>query len=123
MVYYESLQPKLYQGRDLDPEYHRFAHRQRIELVQAYDEAAVAAVRGRFDGSEFSKERGYEGPGQNTGNQIIPRTFYGPGKTFLMQLLFSIYRTNPVLRSTSTYSNSPATFTRILAQARRCQLS
>jgi hypothetical protein len=82
MVYYESLQPKLYQGRDLDAEYHRFAHRQRIELVQAYDEAAVAAARGRFDGSEFSKARGYEGPGENTGNQIIPRTFYGPGKTF-----------------------------------------
>ena len=82
MVYYESLQPKLYQGRDLDAEYHRFAHRQRIEFVQAYDEAAVAAVRGRFDGSEFSKARGYEGPGENIGNQIIPRTFYGPGKTF-----------------------------------------
>src|SRR6185503_12533987 len=37
IVYYESLQPKLYQGRDLDSEYHRFAHRQRIELVHAYD--------------------------------------------------------------------------------------
>ena len=82
MVYYESLQPKLYQGRDLDAEYHRFAHRQRIEFVQAYDEAAVAAARGRFDGSAFSKGRGYEGPGENIGNQIIPRTFYGPGKTF-----------------------------------------
>jgi len=82
MVYYESLQPKLYQGRDLDAEYHRFAHRQRIEFVQAYDEAAIASVRGRFDGSDFSQGRGYEGPGENIGNQIIPRTFYGPGKTF-----------------------------------------
>ncbi|HEX3250874.1 MAG TPA: glycoside hydrolase domain-containing protein [Pyrinomonadaceae bacterium] len=82
MVYYESLQPKLYQGRDLDAEYHRFAHRQRIEFVQAYDEATVAAASGRFDGSDFSKEHGYDGPGQNIGNQIIPRTFYGPGKTF-----------------------------------------
>src|ERR1044071_7049887 len=33
MVYYESLQPKLYQGRDLDQQYHRFAHRQRIEIA------------------------------------------------------------------------------------------
>ena len=82
MVYYESLQPKLYQGRDLDAEYHRFAHRQRIEFVQAYNEAAVMSVRGRFDGSDFSQGRGYEGPGENVGNQIIPRTFYGPGKTF-----------------------------------------
>jgi hypothetical protein len=82
MVYYESLQPKLYQGRDLDAEYHRFAHRQRIELVQAYDKAAVEAAHGRFDGSDFSRARGYEGPGENVGNQIIPRTFYGPGKSF-----------------------------------------
>ena len=28
MVYYESLQPELYQGRNLDEVYHRFAHRQ-----------------------------------------------------------------------------------------------
>ncbi|HKE58593.1 MAG TPA: glycoside hydrolase domain-containing protein [Pyrinomonadaceae bacterium] len=82
MVYYESLQPKLYQGRDLDAEYHRFAHRQRIELVHDYDRAKVEAVRSRFDGTDFSRARGYEGPGENVGNQIIPRTFYGPGKLF-----------------------------------------
>jgi hypothetical protein len=82
MVYYESLQPKLYQGRDLDAVYHRFAHRQRIELVGAYDQAAVEAVRGRFNGSDFARTKGYEGPGQDVGNQIIPRTFYGPGKDF-----------------------------------------
>ena len=33
MIYYESAQPQLYQGRDLDAEYHRFAHRQRVELA------------------------------------------------------------------------------------------
>jgi hypothetical protein len=82
MVYYESLQPTLYHGRDLDAEYHRFAHRQRIELVQSYNIAGVEAQRGRFDGKDFSRARGYEGPGQNVGNQIIPRTFYGPGETF-----------------------------------------
>jgi hypothetical protein len=82
MIYYESLQPKLYQGSDLDAEYHRFAHRQRIELVQAYDQASAQAAHGRFDGTDFSSARGYEGPGQNVGNQIIPRTFYGPGKLF-----------------------------------------
>jgi glycosyl hydrolase family 123 len=82
MVYYESLQPKLYQGRDLDAEYHRFAHRQRIELVTAYDEASVVTSRGRFDGKDFTRANNYEGPGQNVGNQIIPRTFYGPGKDF-----------------------------------------
>src|SRR5690242_15856762 len=78
MVYYESLQPKLYQGRDLDAQYHRFAHRQRIELVHAYDVNSVIAALGRFDGRDFTKANGYEGPGLNVGNRIIPRTFYGP---------------------------------------------
>jgi len=82
MVYYESLQPKLYQGRDLDAEYHRFAHRQRIELVRAYDKTAVEAARSRFDGTAFSTAHGYEGPGESVGNKLIPRTFYGPGKMF-----------------------------------------
>ena len=35
MVYYEGSQPELYHGRNLDPAYHRFAHRHRIELVHA----------------------------------------------------------------------------------------
>ena len=82
MVYYESSQPKLYQGSDLDPQYHRFAHRHRIELVHAYDINSVSAALGRFDGTDFTKAKGYEGPGAGVGNQIIPRTFYGPGKTF-----------------------------------------
>jgi hypothetical protein len=82
MVYYESLQPKLYQGRDLDAEYHRFAHRHRIELVHAYDIDSATFAAGRFDGSDFTKAKGYDGPGLGVGNQIIPRTFYGPGKTF-----------------------------------------
>ncbi|HEY0764091.1 MAG TPA: glycoside hydrolase domain-containing protein [Pyrinomonadaceae bacterium] len=82
MVYYESSQPKLYQGSDLDPQYHRFAHRQRIELVHGYDISSVSAALGRFDGTDFTKAKGYEGPGAGVGNQIIPRTFYGPGKSF-----------------------------------------
>ncbi len=79
MVYYESEQPRLYQGQDLDPVYHRFAHRQRIELVQGHDLASVRAALGRFDGRDFAAER-YEGPGQGVGNRIVPASFYGPGK-------------------------------------------
>ena len=82
MVYYESLQPRMYQGRDLDAEYHRFAHRQRIELVHEYDLSKVKAASGRFNGTDFTRARGYEGPGEGVGNRIIPRTFYGPGKDF-----------------------------------------
>src|SRR5262249_22473661 len=43
MVYYESLQPRMYQGRNLDAEFDRFAHRQRIELVHGYTIETVKA--------------------------------------------------------------------------------
>ena len=82
MVYYESLQPELYQGRNLDPQYHRFAHRQRIELVYGYNIKTANAAKPRFDGHDFTKTNEYEGPGEGVGNRIIPRTFYGPGKDF-----------------------------------------
>ena len=82
MVYYESLQPVMYQGRNLDAEYNRFAHRQRIELVHEYNIETATAARGRFNGQDFTKALGYEGPGEGVGNRIIPRTFYGPGNDF-----------------------------------------
>jgi len=82
MIYYESLQPELYQGRNLDAEYNRFAHRQRIELVHGYNIETATAAMDRFTGQAFTHARGYEGPGEGVGNRIIPRTFYGPGKEF-----------------------------------------
>ena len=82
MVYYESLQPVMYQGRNLDAGYHRFAHRQRIELVHAYNLKTATAAIGLFNGQDFTKARGYEGPGERVGNRIIPRSFYGPGTDF-----------------------------------------
>jgi hypothetical protein len=80
IVYYEPSQPELYHGTDLDASYHRFAHRHRVELVHAYDEAAVRAHRGRFDGSDFTRANGYEGPGEGVGNRVVPASFYGPGR-------------------------------------------
>jgi hypothetical protein len=85
MVYFEPEQPELYQGRNLDPAYHRFAHRHRIELVHAYDEARVLARRGRFDGADFIPKAGYEGPGEGVGNTIVPVSFYGPGPEFVQK--------------------------------------
>lgn len=82
MVYYDRSQPELYQGRNLDAEYHRFAHRQRVELVHAYNVATAQAAMGRFRGTDFTKANGYEGPGEGVGNTIIPATFYGPGRDF-----------------------------------------
>jgi len=82
MVYYESLQPRLYHGRDLDAEYNRFAHRQRVELVHAYNIETLRSAAARFNGEAFTSRNRYEGPGEGVGNRIIPRTFYGPGKDF-----------------------------------------
>jgi hypothetical protein len=82
MVYYESLQPVMYQGRNLDAQYNRFAHRQRIELVHEYNIETATAARMLFNGQAFTKALGYEGPGAGVGNRIIPRTFYGPGNDF-----------------------------------------
>src|SRR5512139_488030 len=82
MVYYEPDQPELYLGRNLDARFHRFAHRQRVELVHAYDEGKVQAAIGRFTGLAFTRAEGYEGPGEGVGNRIVPVSFYGPGTAF-----------------------------------------
>jgi hypothetical protein len=82
MVYYESVQPELYQGRNLDAEYHRFAHRQRVELVNAYNIGTARKAIERFRGGDFTRARGYEGPGEGIGNRIVPASFYGPGEDY-----------------------------------------
>jgi hypothetical protein len=82
MVYFEADQLDLYHGRDLEAEYHRFAHRNRIELVHAYSQDQIEASIGRFTGEDFTPACGYEGPGERLGNTIVPRTFYGPGRDF-----------------------------------------
>ena len=82
MLYYSSDQPQLYHGRNLDAEYHRFAHRHRVELVHAYNEKTIEPVFGRFSGTDFTRAQKYEGPGEGVGNVIAPRTFYGPGRDF-----------------------------------------
>ncbi len=82
MVYYQGSQPELYHGRNLDPAYHRFAKRHRIEFVHAYNPATARAAMDRLTGRDFTADRGYEGPGEGTPNRIVPRTFYGPGQDF-----------------------------------------
>jgi hypothetical protein len=66
----------------MDAEYHRFAHRQRIELAHAYDIPTARAAIGRFTGADFSREAHYDGPGQGVGNVIVPASFYGPGRAY-----------------------------------------
>ena len=82
MLYYSSDQAERYQGRNLDSAFHRLAHRHRVELVHAYDERSIQNVWGRFSGTDFTRDHGFEGPGAGIGNVIAPRTFYGPGREF-----------------------------------------
>jgi hypothetical protein len=82
MLFYTSDQPERYHGRNLDPAYHRLAHRHRVELVHAYDEQTLPRVIGRFSGSDFTREHGYDGPGAGVGNVIAPRSFYGTPRDF-----------------------------------------
>ncbi|WP_405063621.1 DUF4091 domain-containing protein [Kribbella sp. NBC_01505] len=82
MFYYESSQVELRYGRNLDPVFHRFAHRHRVEFVDAYDITKATAARNRFTGTDFTRANGYEGPGEGVGNTLVPRTFYGPEPDF-----------------------------------------
>jgi hypothetical protein len=82
MIFYESEHPELYHGRNLDPAYHRFAHRHRVELVKAYDRDSALAALARFRGNDFISALGYEGPGEGIGNTIVPLSFYSPGTSF-----------------------------------------
>ncbi len=82
MVYFEPDQVVRYHGRALTDRFQRFAHRHRIELVGAYSTSSLAAARGRFDGSDFTAARGYDGPGAGVGNTIAPASFYGPGTAY-----------------------------------------
>ena len=58
MLFYSSDQAELYHGRNLDAEYHRLAHRHRVELVQAYDEQTLPRVWDRFSGADFTRAHG-----------------------------------------------------------------
>jgi cell wall-associated NlpC family hydrolase len=87
MVYYEPYQVVTQSGTDwsypLDPAYHRFAHRNRVEFVDHYDETSAQQHIGRFNGTDFTAANGYAGPGAGIGNTIIPRTFYGNTDDFV----------------------------------------
>ncbi len=82
MLYFEPEQLDLYQRGGIEDRFHRFAHRNRVELVYAYDAPSVQASMDRFDGSAFTAAAGYDGPGVSVGNRIVPASFYGPGSDY-----------------------------------------
>ena len=61
MVYYQSDQPALYHGRNLDPAYHRFAKRHRVEFVHAYNPARARAAHRASDRARFHARSGLRG--------------------------------------------------------------
>ena len=65
------------------PEYHRFAHRQRIEFVHAYDIAAVAAARGRFDGQTFTKAEDTKDRVKTSETRLFRELFTGREKLLM----------------------------------------
>jgi hypothetical protein len=85
MLYFDEEQVSLYTGMDLEDRFHRFAHRQRVELVGAYTTSSLEEAAGRFDGSDFGPSAGYDGPGKGVGNRIAPATFYGPSPDYEQQ--------------------------------------
>lgn len=82
MVYFEGSQVELYHGNNLDDRYHRFAHRHRVELTNAYPRVELEEKRDLFSGSAFSREAGYEGPGVDRGIRIVPASLYGVGDEY-----------------------------------------
>lgn len=87
MFYFENWNTEMYMGNavDLEARFHRFAHRHRVEFCHAYDIASVTDHMGRFNGKDFTPVNGYAGPGENVGNCIVPRTFYGTPDSWLNQ--------------------------------------
>ncbi len=77
MIFYDTSRPDEYEGADYQDRYHRLAHRNRVEFTVPYDENSVREVMGRFTGEDFTREKGYEGPGEGVGYNILPRNFYG----------------------------------------------
>jgi len=75
MLYYDNAEVQLYHGRNLDAAYDRLAHRNRAELVHAFDEQSVEREWPRFSGEAFTPAHGYEGPAQGQGSRIVPRSF------------------------------------------------
>ncbi|MFC1584760.1 hypothetical protein ACFL5V_04360 [Fibrobacterota bacterium] len=75
--YWEPEQMPTRMGGDYEDEFHRMAHRYRVELSVAYDEGTAEARGDLFDGSAFTSANGYEGPGENTGMRVLPRSLYG----------------------------------------------
>jgi len=87
MFYFGNSNAAYYMGNSFEhnPCFHRFAHRHRVEFVHAYDIESIKDDIDRFNGWDFIPENGYEGPGENIGNKIVPRTFYWTPEEWLDQ--------------------------------------
>ena len=60
-------------------DYHRMAHRHRIELIGSGSWQELQALGGTVTGNTFTREHGYQGPGEDTGNTLFSVHTYGVG--------------------------------------------
>ena len=62
---------------EITARYHRLAHRHRVEFTYGYSPDASPRLLDQLSGRAFTRERGYEGPGEGIGYRIVPANFYG----------------------------------------------
>jgi len=60
-------------------DYHRMAHRHRIELIGSGSWQELQALAGTVTGNTFTREHGYQGPGEDVGNTLFSVHTYGVG--------------------------------------------
>jgi hypothetical protein len=56
---------------DMVRKYHQMAHRHRLELIGSGTWEELQALKGTLDGTAFSRQAGYEGPGEGVGNSLF----------------------------------------------------
>jgi len=64
------------EGWDLVRKYHQMAHRHRLELIGWGSWEELQVLRGTLDGTTFSREAGYAGPGEGVGNSLFSVNTY-----------------------------------------------
>ena len=84
MIYYstEKIAPRhgLSEGPALWPmilNYHRMAHRHRLDLIGGGTWEELQALQGTLSGAAYTRADGYQGPGEGVGNSLFSVNTYG----------------------------------------------
>ncbi len=84
MIYYSDANIAARHGLERGPDlwamiknYHRMAHRHRLELIGSGTREEAEVLLGTLDGTEFTSTQGYAGPGEGVGNTVYSINTYG----------------------------------------------